>query len=567
MVDRRRFATGILALVVLALVALPAAASAHFGFVGGFTQMGGAIGAKWNLGTGTIVPGTEKSFGGESSIVDIAITPAGTRAYAVKIGGEVIPFDVASGVAGTAIPLGGEGRAIAITPAGTRAYVANPFGNAILAIDLASGTVSAPIPVGSSPSAIAITPDGTRAYVANASSNNVSVVSLASGTAINTIPVGTGPNGIAITPDGTRAYVTNRLSSSVSKIALATDTVTATIPLGGTEPRAIAITPNGARAYVAANFGSASEVVPVDLTTDVAGTPISASGFLQDIAITPDGSRAYVPGNSPDRVTPFDLVANTALSNFGVGYIPQSVAVVPNQPPHANFTTSPAAPTPGQTVSFSANPNDSDTPTAVARYDWDFGDGSSAANGGQTPTHAFAKAGTYQVTVTETDFEGCSVAFVFTGQTAYCNGSSIARHTAPVKVGLEACPRVKARASTFVPKRRPGKIQQGVRVKLETGVPARIGVTATLIYEQGGKEATARLGTLSVKVNEWRRIRFALPPELRQELPIGTPVKVALRLETSPVGGDPCESTVVKRTLRVHVVKIIPGRVQAKRPR
>jgi YVTN family beta-propeller protein len=566
MTYRGRLALGTLALIVLVLAALPAAAAAHFGFVGGFTQMGGAVGAKWNLGTGTIA-GPEAAFGGESSIVDIAITPDGTRAYAVKIGGELIPFDVASGVAGTSIPLGGDGRAIAITPDGTRAYVANPFGDAILAINLTTGAVSAPIPVGSFPSAIAITPDGTRAYVANASSNNVSVVSLASSAVVETIPVGTSPNGIAITPDGTRAYATNRLSSSVSKIALATDTVTATIPLGGTEPAAIAITPDGTRAYVAANFGSASEVVPVDLTTDVAGTPISASGFLQDIAITPDGSRAYVPGNSPNQVTPFDLGTNTALSGFGVGYIPESVAVVPNQPPHANFTTAPPAPSPGQAISFSANPNDSDTATAVARYDWDFGDGSGAANAGRTPTHAFAKAGTYQVTVTETDFEGCSIAFVFTGQTAYCNGSAIARYTLPVKVGLEACPRVKASASTFVPKRRPAKVQQGVRVKLETGVPAKIGVVATLIYQQGGKEATARLGTLSVKVNEWRRIRLAIPEELREELPIGTPVKVALRLETSPLGGDPCESTVVKRTLRVHVVKVDPERVQAKRPR
>jgi YVTN family beta-propeller protein len=565
MVDRRRFATGILALVVLVLVALPAAASAHFGFVGGFTQMGGATGAKWNLAAATLA-GPEATFGGESSIVDIAITPDGTRAYAVKIGGEMVPFNVASGVAGTAIPLGGDGRAIAITPDGTRAYVTNPFGDEVLPINLTTGTVSAPIPVGSFPLAIAITPDGTRAYVTNQGDDTVSRIELATNV-VTTIPVGNGPNGISVTPNGTRAYVTNRLSSSISRIDLATDAVGTTIPLGSTEPIAIAITPDGTRAYVAATFGSSSEVVPVDLTTDIVGTPISTSGFLQDIAITPDGSRAYVPGNSPDQVTPFNLGTNTALSGFGVGYIPESVAVVPNQPPHANFTVSPAAPTPGQTVSFSANPNDSDTPTAVARYDWDFGDGSSAANAGRTPSHAFAKAGTYQVTVTETDFEGCSVAFVFTGQTAYCNGSSVARYTAPVKVGLDVCPRVKASASTFVPKRRPAKVQQGVRVKLETGVPAKIDVVATLIYKQGGKEATARLGTLSVKVNEWRRVRFGIPAELRQTLPIGTPVKVALRLETSPLNGDPCESTVVKRTLRVHVVKVDPSRVQAKRPR
>ena len=58
----------------------------------------------------------------------------------------------------------------------------------------------------------------------------------------------------------------------------------------------------------------------------------------------------------------------------------------------------------------------------MARYDWDFGDGSTAPNGGPRPTHAYAKPGTYNVTLTVTDDAGCSIARTFTGQTMSCNG-------------------------------------------------------------------------------------------------------------------------------------------------
>src|SRR5262249_36491895 len=51
--------------------------------------------------------------------------------------------------------------------------------------------------------------------------------------------------------------------------------------------------------------------------------------------------------------------------------------------------------------------------------------GQSLANGGPTPSHTY-KPGSYTATLTVTDNEGCSTRFVFTGQTASCNGSGVA---------------------------------------------------------------------------------------------------------------------------------------------
>jgi hypothetical protein len=77
----------------------------------------------------------------------------------------------------------------------------------------------------------------------------------------------------------------------------------------------------------------------------------------------------------------------------------------------------------------------SDVDGTVSRYDWDFGDGTSLADGGPSPAHTYAVPGNYTATLIVTDNEGCSTQFVFTGQTASCNAGSSARAQHDVVVG------------------------------------------------------------------------------------------------------------------------------------
>ena len=74
----------------------------------------------------------------------------------------------------------------------------------------------------------------------------------------------------------------------------------------------------------------------------------------------------------------------------------------------------------------------SDPDGTIATYAWAFGDGQAPAAARAEPR--LRAPGTYRATLTLTDNEGCSTALVFTGQTAYCNGSSIASMTRSVKV-------------------------------------------------------------------------------------------------------------------------------------
>ena len=200
---------------------------------------------------------------------------------------------------------------------------------------------------------------------------------------------------------------------------------------------------------------------------------------------------------------------------------------------------------------------------SVARYDWDFGDGTSLANGGPTPTHSFAKEGDYTVTLTTTDNEGCSTRIVFPGQTAYCNGSSIARTTRPVSIRVD-CPKASASASSFVPKFRSAHVVPGVRVRLAASDPSRLDVDATLEWPGGHKTA---LEKRTVDVQHFRRIRYTIPGKVRDELPLGTRVTLKLRIVARPLVSSACTGSTTEKTLHVRVVKVIPGAEQHGRRR
>jgi YVTN family beta-propeller protein len=363
----------------------------------------------------------------------IAITPDGRHAYVANFGSDSVSvIDTSSNLTvGNPILVGDGPRGVAITPDGKRAYVANQESGTVSVIDTTSDeVVGDPIAVGARPQGVAIAPSGGRVYVANSDSDSVSVIDTSSNLTVgDPIAVGSQPLAIAIAPDGKRVYVTSLSSNSVSVIDTDTESVIA-IPFSS-YLIGIAITPDGGHAYVA-NWGPGTVSV-IDTTSDeVVGDPIAVGSLAFGVAMAPDGGRAYVANEGSDNVSVIDTSSNLTVGDpIPVGSRPFGIAITPDQPPLASLGTGVGIA--DQPVQLDASAS-RDPDGQIARYDWNFGDGQTAPDAGATPIHTYSAPGTYLVTVTETDNEDCSTSFVFTGLTAYCNGSSLASATSIVQV-------------------------------------------------------------------------------------------------------------------------------------
>jgi YVTN family beta-propeller protein len=425
----------------LALVA--ASASARTVYVGNAVSR-----SVTPIDTDSNMPGTAIPIGEFAAPQAIAIDLDGSTAWLLDLGDfmndgpGLVPIDTETNAVGTKIPLGFPPipASLAISPDGETAYVGgnNEMGaGRLIPVDLTTGTPGTAIPVGASlVTALAFTPGGETLYAVIADGNvfpiDLTTVTPTPGTAI---PVGTNPAGIAITPDGSKAYVANTGSDNVTPINLTSNTPGTAIPAGD-GPFGIAMSPDGGHAYVTKL--NDDDVTVIDTATDqAAASTFDVGEDPHGIAITPDGSTAYVTNRADNNVSPIDILTPAVGSPITVGTFPTGLAIVPNQGPTADFSATPA---PAEEATTFDGSGSSDTDGTVARYDWDFGDGETLEDGGPAPTHLYAEPGTYTVTLTVTDDEGCSNALVFTGQTAHCNGSALAQFSDDVEVAEPPAP-------------------------------------------------------------------------------------------------------------------------------
>jgi DNA-binding beta-propeller fold protein YncE len=260
------------------------------------------------------------------------------------------------------------------------------------------------------------------------------------------------PNGISgaevgITPDGRFVYVLSQLSDAVFGYQIRPDGSLTAVPgspfPSGDNSEGVAISADGRRIYIAAV--GPSRASPGEIT----GWAIRPDGSLTEIERVPtsddpvsivfalNGRRLYVADFLDDEVTVFRLSRRGKLKDIqtldSLGPDPgrQSIAILPNRGPVAGFSvrSGPA----GSQIRFDATAS-ADPDGTVARYDWDFGDGTVRRDGGRTPHHVYRAPGTYEAQLTVIDDEGCSARLVFTGQMASCVGTAAATTTRTVVI-------------------------------------------------------------------------------------------------------------------------------------
>jgi DNA-binding beta-propeller fold protein YncE len=211
---------------------------------------------------------------------------------------------------------------------GHRAARRRPWVAGVLAVLSATAT-----PLIFAPTLAAAASPAPIAYVSESSTapDLVDAFDTASGSWLaGDIPTGgTYPaSGVAIAPDGSDLYVTGNdyegaTKGSLSVIATASGTAVAQVALPDSPIGPIAVTPNGATAYMVAY----RDVVPVDLSSLTAGTPIATpitgGGGDLGIAISTNGETAYVPtsemGPCTSATTCYGVVFTIDLSDDTVG--------------------------------------------------------------------------------------------------------------------------------------------------------------------------------------------------------------------------------------------------------
>jgi DNA-binding beta-propeller fold protein YncE len=493
------------------------------------------------------IPGSPFPAGDGSS--GVAITPDASHLYVGSSFGfdlHAFSLDAATGVptpiAGSPFPTTGLNFA-AIAPDGRRAYFTDSFDETVQGFSLAaSGAVAPlpPVPTDANPEGLAISPDGRFLYVADDGADSVSAYAIAANGSLSPLPgspqpAGDGPVELAVSPGGEHLYVTNVYSNEISAYAIAADGSLSPLPgspfTGVRGPQDVAITPDGKHLYTTSLFYG---VYAFDVYADGSLAPVGGSPFADrtpvgdyrpaGIAISPDGRRAYVANSMTNDLSTFAIAADGSLSPLagsptpsgGIGAGAFSLAIPPDQGPRAVLSAAPA----GDLSARLDASGSSDPDGAVAAYEWSFGDGTFSRGASPSLVHAYPRPGTYAVTVRAIDDEGCSATFVFTGQTAYCNGSPAATASAEVTVAA-AVPdntvvgiRVRARK-----RQRQRRASRGrIAVELKAGAAEAVRIVA------GGKIVVAKHG---------RAKRTSVPlKQVRRSAPAGKLKKLTLRPRT-----------------------------------
>lgn len=512
---RRRAGTArATALVAIAFAALAPTGARAAGSAYVASNGGGTV-AQFDIDpTGALIAKTPATVAAGPTPDSVGITPAGDHVYVTNSTSTpalefVSQYDVASSgglqpKSPATVPAGGNAIEIAVAPDGRHVYVGSNLGAEGLKIfiyDIDSSGALVPktpafISVNSGANGLAISPDGSSLYATGTggvAQFDVNADGTLSPKAPATVPAGSIPAEPVIAPDGTSLYVSNLNSSNVSQFDVGADgKLTAKNPAAvsasGT-PIDLAISPDGRNVYVAnINNGTVSQFDVGAGGQLAAKTPPSvvAGANAERVEVSPDSRSAYVA--SAGNVAQYDVNPDGTLAPKTPATVPagagaRGIAVTPDQGPRAAFTAQ-AAPA-GVPVAFDGS-GSTDPDGSVAAYDWDFGDGAKATNAGPAPTHAYAKPGTYAVTLTVTDGIGCSTRLVFTGQVASCNGGPPAQTTAAVVIprplAIAALSALKVSPRAFPVAERGGSIARKRKRRTGTKVTYRDSQAATTTF-------------------------------------------------------------------------------------
>jgi DNA-binding beta-propeller fold protein YncE len=575
----RRALPVLLVLVLVPLAFASAANATRTLYVGGV--FGDGIASLSIAANGALSP-TVGSPNGTLETDGVALTPDGAHLFATSAGTQtILTYDVnadgslsATGGLLLSGPPDPDPTEIAISPDGKHAYIADPGPEGVRVFTIAENGSLTPVetalmPEANNTSGVAITPDG-RLLFASATNPPTRIYGFAvglTGSLTPLIPPFTsavaGAQALSIAPNGNTLYVASTGTAGIQAFATENNElaqIKGSPVANGVAHPGVAVSPRGDYVYASRTGAPGAiesfAVGDIGQLTSVAA-PFAAVDETAGIAVTPDGTRVYSAGDVTDGgVSAFtstagalSLVAPTPFpSNVGLPIF-SSLAISPNQPPKASFTSTQQGKS--NAVRLDAG-GSTDSDGTIVRYDWDFGDGTRLANGGPAPLHTYPGPGTYSATLTLTDEEGCSTTFVSTGQTASCNGSAAAVAERPVAV-VDSPPKL----LLFGPKRE--RLDGAIELRASCDEPCTVTARAKLVLSIPGARASAikRLKVLSVTrgipTGKRTQLKLKLPAKTLQAAQAGGAAgsKARIKIVATAVDSSGQRSAKATRTIRL----------------
>ncbi len=209
----------------------------------------------------------------QSFIGGLAITPDGTRLFAVHVLGQIVSaVDLKTGHVLHSIDLPAEAYTCVVSPDGTTLYVSLWGGAKVLAYETKTFRLTGEFDVGEHPNAMVLSRDGTRLFVACANTNAVFAIDVPGRRVIEQVsvamspgaPPGTTPNHVSLSPDENRLLVANADNNTVAVLDVSNRGATQVagfIPTGW-YPTASSFSRDGRQIFVLSGKGLTSEANP-----------------------------------------------------------------------------------------------------------------------------------------------------------------------------------------------------------------------------------------------------------------------------------------------------------------
>ena len=403
-------------LVAAAVAALGLASTASAAPCSGYGYLASATGIQ-RFSTTTNAITNAVTISAASTIVDAALSPDGTRLYAVdQATDRVLAIDTATNAQTATITVGDAPVAVAFSRDGLKAYVANGGDRTLTIIDAATDTVlGATAALGVTPTLVdvEVSASGAAVYVSGRAPDGVYRYSTSgAGSWTTTIAAGADPGALALAPDGATLYVANGTPQTVTTITTATDVVSTTFAVPG-QAQAIAVDPTGQTVYVGTSAsGAASLVARANGATSSIGAASSAGGVFS-ITVKPDGNA--IAALTASRVD----VQSTTGTTLGAltGTALRAVAICPAVAPDA---PSAVKTTPGDTavdVAWTASASDGGAAITAYTATASPGGATCTATGTTCTVTGLRNATAYTFTVTATNAAGTSAASAASAKT------------------------------------------------------------------------------------------------------------------------------------------------------